>query len=194
MSLVFALSFFTAKSAKYGDTLLAVNTLLLQFFTIYAYIVDGFAYAGEALAGKYFGAKDKSKLIKVTKLLFYWGIMMSVVFTIAYFFGDNLLLKVLTNNAEVIENIQPYLIWVYLIPLITFGAFIWDGIFIGVTASASMRNAMLISTFLIFLPAYFILHFYFYNHGLWAAFMLFMIARFVTLSIYAPKSIYNKIS
>jgi len=194
MSLVFALSFFTAKSAKYGDTLLAVNTLLLQFFTIFAYIVDGFAYAGEALAGKYYGARDKLKLIKVTKLLFYWGIIMSVVFTIAYFFGDNLLLKVLTNNADVIQSIQPYLFWVYLIPIITFGAFIWDGIFIGVTASASMRNAMLISTFLIFLPAYFILHHYFYNHGLWAAFLIFMIARFVTLSILAPKSIYRKIS
>jgi MATE family multidrug resistance protein len=194
MSLVFALSFFTAKSAKYGDTLLAVNTLLLQFFTIYAYVVDGFAYAGEALAGKYYGAKDKLNLIKVTKLLFYWGIIMSIVFTIAYFFGDNLLLRVLTNNAEVIQNIQPYLFWVYLIPILTFGAFIWDGIFIGVTASASMRNAMLISTFLIFLPSYFVLHHYFYNHGLWAAFLLFMIVRFITLSIYAPKSIYSKIS
>lgn len=194
MSLVFALSFFTAKSAKYGDTLLAVNTLLLQFFTIYAYIVDGFAYAGEALAGKYFGAKDKTNLIKVTKLLFYWGLILSVVFTLAYFFGDNTLLKVLTNNTEILQNIQPYLFWVYLIPILTFGAFIWDGIFIGVTASASMRNAMLISAFLIFLPSYFILHHFFFNHGLWAAFMLFMIARFISLSIYAPKTIYNQIS
>ena len=164
MSLVLALSFFTAKSVKYGDTLLAVNTLLLQFFMIYAYIVDGFAYAGEALAGKYYGARDKVNLIKVTKLLFYWGLIMAGIFTIAYYFGDNLLLRVLTNNTEVIQNIQPYLFWIYLIPIVTFGAFIWDGIFIGVTASASMRNAMLISTFLIFFPSYFILHHYFYNH------------------------------
>lgn len=192
MSLVFALSFFTVKSAKYGDTLLAVNTLLLQFFTIYAYIVDGFAFAGEALAGKYFGAKDKPKLRKVTRLLFYWGILMSIIFTFAYYFGDHLLLNILTNNSEVIQQIQPYLFWIYLIPIVTFGAFIWDGIFIGVTASSSMRNAMLISTFLIFLPSYFILHHYFYNHGLWAAFMIFMIARFVTLSLYAPKAIFNK--
>lgn len=194
MSLVLALSFFTAKSAKSGDTLLAVNTLLLQFFTIYAYIVDGFAFAGEALAGKYFGAKDKINLLKVTKLLFYWGLVLSGIFTIAYYFGDNMLLKVLTNNTEVIQNIQPYLFWVYLIPVLTFGAFIWDGIFIGVTASASMRNAMLISTFLIFLPSYFILHHYYHNHGLWAAFMIFMIARFVTLSIYARKAIFNKLT
>jgi multidrug resistance protein, MATE family len=193
MSLVFALSFFTAKSAKYGDTLLAVNTLLLQFFTIYAYIVDGFAYAGEALAGKYFGAKDKKRLIKVTKLLFYWGILMAGIFTVAYFFGDSLLLSIFTDNTEVIQSIQPYLVWVYLIPVLTFGAFIWDGIFIGVTASASMRNAMLISTFIIFVPAYFVLHYFFQNHGLWAAFILFMIARVVTLSLYAPKRIYQKI-
>ncbi len=193
MSLVFALSFFTAKSAKFGDTLLAVNTLLLQFFTIYAYIVDGFAYAGEALAGKYFGAKDKISLIKVTKLLFGWGMIMAVIFTLGYVFGDNLLLRVLTNNIEVIQNIQPYLVWIYLVPIITFGAFIWDGIFIGVTASSSMRNAMLISTFTIFVPSYFILHHFYQNHGLWAAFMLFMIARLVTLSLYAQRSIYNKI-
>jgi MATE family multidrug resistance protein len=193
LSLVFALSFFTAKSAKYGDTLLAVNTLLLQFFTIYAYIVDGFAYAGEALAGKYFGAKDKERLIKVSKLLFYWGLLISGIFTAIYYFGDSLLLSIFTDNQEVIQSIQPYLVWVYLIPVLTFGAFIWDGIFIGVTASASMRNAMLISVFLIFLPAYFLLHHFFQNHGLWAAFMLFMIARVVTLSLYAPKMIYRKI-
>lgn len=194
MSLVFALSFFTAKSAKYGDTLLAVNTLLLQFFTIYAYIVDGFAYAGEALAGKYFGARDKKKLIKVSKLLFAWGLLLAVIFTLAYISGDHLLLSILTDNTEVIESIQPYLLWVYLIPAFTFGAFIWDGIFIGVTASSSMRNAMLISTFLIFVPSYFILHHFFGNHGLWAAFMIFMVARFVTLSLYANKAIYRKIS
>jgi MATE family multidrug resistance protein len=194
MSLVLALSFFTAKSAKSGDTLLAANTLLLQFFTIYAYIVDGFAFAGEALAGRYYGAQDKVKLIKVTKLLFYWGLILAMIFTIVYYFGGNLLLSVLTNNVEVIQNIQPYLFWIYLIPILTFGAFIWDGIFIGVTASSGMRNAMLISTFLIFLPSYFILNHFFGNHGLWAAFMLFMIARFVTLSFYAPNSIFKKLS
>ena len=194
MSLVFALSFFTAKSAKYGDTLLAVNTLLLQFFMIYSYIVDGFAYAGEALAGKYFGARLRHQLIKTTKLLFLWGFAIAIIFTIVYYFGDHLLLKVLTNNTEVIQNIQPYLIWVYLIPLLSFGAFIWDGIFIGVTASGSMRNAMLISTFVIFIPLYFLLHHYYQNHGLWISFLLFMISRFVTLSIYAPKYIYQKMN
>ena len=194
MSLVIALSFFTAQSAKYGDTLLAVNTLLLQFFTIYAYIVDGFAYAGEALSGKYFGARDKKNLTKTIKLLFYWGLGMAIIFTLAYYFGNNALLKILTNNQDVIQSIQPYLVWVYLIPIVTFGAFIWDGIFIGVTASSSMRNAMLISTFLIFIPSYYFLHYYFANHGLWAAFLLFMIARLVTLSLYAPRAIFSKLN
>ncbi len=193
ISLVIALSFFTAKSAKFGDTLLAVNTLLLQFFTLFSYVVDGFAYAGEALAGRYFGAKNKQGLLKVTKLLFYWGLLLSLIFTLIYYFGDQALLKILTDNRDVIENIKPYLIWVYLIPILSFGAFIWDGIFIGVTASAGMLNAMLISTFLIFIPSYFILHHFFQNHGLWAAFILFMISRFITLSIMAPKAIFNKV-
>jgi MATE family multidrug resistance protein len=160
---------------------------------IYAHVVDGFAYAGEALSGKYFGAGDKPKLKKVTKLLFFWGLLLAGIFTIAYYFGDNLLLKILTDNTEIIQNIQPYLFWIYLIPIVTFGAFIWDGIFIGVTASAGMRNAMLISTFLVFIPSYFILYHFFYNHGLWAAFMIFMIARFVTLSLFAHKHIYRKL-
>ena len=193
MSLVIALSFFTAKSAKFGDTLLAVNTLLLQFFTLFSYVVDGFAYAGEALAGRYFGAKNKQGLLKVTKLLFYWGLLLSLIFTLIYYFGDQALLKILTDNRDVIENIKPYLIWVYLIPILSFGAFIWDGIFIGVTASAGMRNAMLISTFVIFIPSYYVLHHFFQNHGLWAAFLLFMISRFITLSIMAPNAIYNKV-
>jgi len=117
-----------------------------------------------------------------------------MIFTIVYYFGGNLLLSLLTNNVEVIQNIQPYLFWIYLIPILTFGAFIWDGIFIGVTASAGMRNAMLFSTFIIFIPSYFLLHYYFGNHGLWAAFMLFMTARFITLTIAAPKSIFKKLS
>jgi len=194
MSLVFALSFFTAKSAKEGDEILAANMLLLQFFHIYAYIVDGFAYAGEALAGKYYGARDKLKFKKVVKLLFSWGSVVAILFSIAYYYGDNILLGILTDIPSVIEGVQPYLMWVYLIPIVTFGAFIWDGIFIGVTASSSMRNAMLISTFIIFVPSYFILHHYFQNHGLWAAFMLFMIARYVSLSLYAPKTIFSKLT
>ena len=193
MSLVFALSFFTAQSAKNGDTLLAVNTLLLQFFTIYAYIIDGFAYAGEALSGKYFGAGNKSSLIKVTKLLFKWGLGISIVFTAIYYFGNSFLLGILTSTHEVINNIQPYLIWVYLIPIASFGAFIWDGIFIGVTASSSMRNAMLISTFIIFIPIYYLFDYYLNNHGLWAAFIIFMISRFITLSFYASKAIFKKL-
>ena len=191
MSLVFALSFFTAQSAKYGDSLLAVNTLLLQFFTIFAYITDGFAYAGEALAGKFYGAKDNLKLKRVIKLLFAWGFAISLLFTIIYRLGDSFLLQLFTNNPDVLENLKPYLFWIYFIPIISFGAFIWDGIFIGLTASASLRDAMLISTFLIFLPAYYILHFYFHNHGLWLAFMLFMLSRFITLSIYFKKLHFN---
>ena len=126
-------------------------------------------------------------------MLFKWGLVMAAIFSIAYYFGDILLLKIFTDNSDIISNIQPFLIWVYLIPVLTFGAFIWDGIFIGVTASASMRNAMLISTFIVFVPSYYILHHYFGNDGLWAAFMLFMIARFITLSVLAPKTIFNKI-
>ena len=191
ISLIFALSFFTAVSANYGDDILAANMLLMQFFTIYAYIVDGFAYAGEALSGKFYGARDLKNLKLITKLLFIWGASMALLFTFVYILGDNFLIGILTDIPKTIEDIRPYQFWIYIIPVVTFSAFIWDGIFIGVTASKGMRNAMLISTFLVFLPSYYILYHFFGNHGLWAAFSIFMIARGITMTIAAPKAVFK---
>jgi len=192
--LIFILSFFTAVSASKGDTTLAVNTLLLQFFTIFSYITDGFAYAGEAIVGKYYGANDKKNLYKATKLLFLWGIALSLIFTIVYAFFNDKLILLFTNNKIVIEQVKPYLFWTILLPLASFSAFIWDGIYIGATASAGMRNSMLFSSIVIFLPLYYIFNNLWGNNGLWFAFLLFMLSRGIFQSIMAKKSIFNKIS
>lgn len=189
VSLIFALSFFTAKSATYGDTLLAVNTLLFQFFTIFAYVADGFAYAGEALAGKFYGAKNFHKLMDVTRRLFVWGGALAIIFTLIYMLLGNNLVQLFTDIQETITESKHYIYWTFLIPLTTFAAFIWDGIFIGVTASKAMRNAMLISTFLIYLPSYYLFHHLWGNHGLWASFILLMIARAMTMTLMAKKAV-----
>ncbi|MFZ4549519.1 MAG: MATE family efflux transporter, partial [Bacteroidales bacterium] len=189
LCLIFTLSFFTTQSANSSDTILAVNTLLFQFFYFFSYFVDGFAYAAEALAGKYIGSSDKAMLEKVIKRLFVWGLAIAVVFTFVYLIGGNLIFNLLTNNPVTILSAKPYMFWVVLIPLITFSAFIWDGIYVGATASKAMRNSMLVIALFIFLPAYYFFHPIMGNHGLWLAMMLFMGARGLILSLMAKRAV-----
>jgi len=189
LCLIFTLSFFTVQSANTNDTVLAVNTLLFQFFYFFSYFVDGFAYAAEALTGRYIGAGDRSSLKRSVRLLFTWGGGIAAIFTLAYAFFGNAILRMLTNDTRIISEALPYLFWVILIPFITVSAFIWDGIFVGATASKAMRNSMLIITLMIFLPAYYLLRPSLGNHGLWLAMLLFMGARGLFLSLMAGKAV-----
>jgi putative efflux protein, MATE family len=189
--LVLCIAFFTNQSAKLGDNMLATNMILLQFFYIFSYFTDGFAYAGEALVGKFTGAGDLSNLKKVVKYLFLWGLCLSFPFTLAYWAFPESFIRMISDNAELISSSMPYHVYMILIPLITFAAFIWDGVYIGATASKAIRNTMIIATFLVFLPSWYWLMPRFDNHGLWIAFLLFMIARGVAMSIMAKKSIFH---
>ncbi len=194
LCLIFAFAFFTSQSAKIDDTILAVNTVLLQYLFVFAYLTDGFAYAAEALVGKFIGAGSLPELKSVIKRIFLWGLGFSVPFTLVYFiFGDSLLL-LLTDNEKVIAAASPYLFWIGIIPLATFAAFIWDGIYIGATASAPMRNTLLTATFGVFLPSYYILYNYMGNHSLWISMMLFMLTRGLMLTIFRKKHIYSRIN
>ncbi len=190
LCLIFTLSFFTTQSANTSDTILAVNTLLFQFLYFFSYFVDGFEYAAEALAGKYIGSSDKAMLIKVIRRLFIWGVVIAVAFSFVYLIAGNFILNLLTNNPNIIIAAKPYMFWVVLVPIITFSAFIWDGIYVGATASKAMRNSMLVITTLIFLPAYYIFEPIIGNNGLWLAMMLFMGARGLILSLMAKKAVY----
>jgi MATE family multidrug resistance protein len=187
LCLIFVFSFFTSRSARQDDIILAVNTLLLQYFMIFSYLIDGFAYAAEALVGKYIGEENRTRLTTTIRYLFYWGLGISIPFTLTYLFGGDRILWLLTNNTAVIDQTAPYLFWIALIPLVTFSAFLWDGIFIGATASAGMRNSMLISTLLVFIPVCFISRPFLHNHGLWLALILFMVSRGVTQTLIARR-------
>ena len=194
LSLIFVFAFFTAQSAKTDDTILAVNTVLLQYLFVFAYLTDGFAYAAEALVGKFVGARNLTDLKTVIKKLFIWGFGFSIPFSIIYLFFGQSLLWILTDNEKVIEGAAPYLFWLGLVPIATFAAFIWDGIYIGATASVAMRNSLLIATFLIFLPSYYLFREPLGNHGLWLSMMLFMIARGFLLTFFRKKYIYSLVS
>ncbi len=182
-------TFFTSKSASMNDTILAVNSILIQLLLFFSFFIDGFAFAGEALVGKYVGAKEISNLKKVVKLLFLWGAGLAAAFTIIYLPGVNLILEILTSQTEVISGAQPFLVWVILVPLASFASFIWDGIYIGATASKAMRNTLLGATFLVFIPIYYFLNPVFGNHALWLGMLLFMFARGLIQTFLYKKSI-----
>jgi len=193
LSLIFVFAFFTAQSAKTDDTILAVNTVLLQYLFVFAYLTDGFAYAAEALVGKFIGAGSLAELKTVIKKLFLWGFGFSIPFSVIYLFFGESLLWIITDNDNVIDAAAPYLFWIGLVPIVTFGAFIWDGIYIGATASVAMRNSLLIATFIVFIPSYYLFREPLGNHGLWLSMMLFMIARGVLLTFFRKKYIYSLI-
>lgn len=193
LSLIFVLSFFTASSASISTEILAVNALLLQFFMFYSFFMDGFAYAAEALTGKYIGQQDLPKLKQSVKIIFWWGLAISLPFTFLYILCPNFILSLLTNDSTIIAFSQQYLIWIAIIPILTFASFLWDGIYTGATAVKEIRNTMLISSFVIFLPIYYILLPSMGNNALWLAFSLFMFSRGFWMTLWYKKAILSKI-
>jgi len=174
--------FFVAYGSRQGAMLLAVNTLLMQFFTIYSYVMDGFAYAGEALCG-YAAGKATSEgesgrllLTSTVKRLFMWGILMAAVFTVAYAYGGNSILSLLTSQRDVVEAARPYFAYAVLIPAVGMAAFVWDGVFIGLTASRGMLLSCAIATAAFWATLYF-LRPSMANHALWIAYLMFLLSR-----------------
>jgi MATE family multidrug resistance protein len=192
LCLVAVFTYIPIAGAKMGDTILAVNTLLIQFFTIFSYVMDGFAYAGEALTGRYIGAKNKYSLRSCIRLLFRWGLGLSMLFVVIYAFGGEKLLYLFTSDVATIEHAHLYYWWVLFVPLSGFAAFLWDGIFIGATASKTMRNAMLLSTAIFFI-VYYAFASRLENNALWLALIVFLLARGIIQWLYAPKAIYGQI-
>lgn len=142
LCLIAVTTYFTSAGSTQGEVTLAANTLLMQFFIIFSYFMDGFAYAGEALGGRYFGAHDRLNFQRVTRCLFAWGGALSVLFFFIYFLSGTSLLHLLTNDSQVINRAQQYLPIVYFIPLISFAAFLFDGLYIGTTATRYMLISM----------------------------------------------------
>jgi len=176
LCLVAVTVFFTSTGATYGDVVLAVNTLLMQLFTLFSYIMDGFAYAGEALSGKYTGSNDKIRLHQTVRNLFGWGSAMALLFTLTYLWGGQDFLQLLTNDTEVIAASGTYLLWTVAIPFCGFSAFILDGICIGTTSTRIMLKSMATASALFF-GVYFLCSGSWGNHALWMAFLVYLAVR-----------------
>lgn len=176
LCLVAVTTFFTSTGARQGDVVLAVNTLLMQLFTLFSYIMDGFAYAGEVMTGRYIGARNNTGLQRMIRLLFRWGWGLSLSFTILYMIGGQDFLGLLTNDTTVINAAGSYYYWVLAIPLAGFAAFLWDGILIGATATRLMLYSMLVASGMFFL-IYYIFYALMGNHALWMAFLIYLSLR-----------------
>ncbi|MCX4260831.1 MAG: MATE family efflux transporter [Muribaculaceae bacterium] len=167
---------FTRTGAGLGPVMLAVNTLLMQFFILFSYIMDGFAFAGEAICGKSYGASDSHSLNRQIHRLLQWGLALAAVFTAGYALGGQYLIALLTNDSGVIETAEKYRLWAAGIPLAGFMAFTWDGVLTGVTRTRLMLGTMSAASAIFFI-LYLLLFPAIGNHGLWTAFLAYLFTR-----------------
>ena len=185
VGVLFAFTWFTAKSAEAGDVVLAANSVLMTLTHTAAYFLDGFAFAAETLAGQAIGAQRVNRFRDAVRLSTVWAIIFSIGASLLFWFGGYVIIDLLTVNQEVRAVARVYLFWAALVPIVGVMAYQLDGIFIGATRTADMRNMMLISLAL-YLLLWAALTPLFDNHGLWAAIVIFIGLRALTLGLRYP--------
>ena len=186
LCLVAVTLWFTHAGAKQGVLVLSANALLMQLFMLFSYFTDGFAFAGEALAGRYAGAHNTKRLRQVVVRLMRIGLVLSAICTVLYFLGGQEIMKVLTDQDDVLQVAYEYRWWVVAIPFAGFMSFIWDGIYIGLTQTRLMVLSMLIAM-AVFYIIYFTCEPTLHNHALWLAFVVYLFARGVAQSLFYMK-------
>lgn len=176
VALTFALAFFYAQAAKGGELMLSTMILLLQFMIWMSFAIDGFANAAESLTGRYFGAHDWPNFYRAVRLSFLWGGGFALLFSLFYGIYGRWILALYTDQHALIENAMRFMPWVALMPILSFWAFIWDGVFIGMTASRAMRDAVMLSLSL-FLGLFYLTKEIDFGWSLWLSFLLFFLFR-----------------
>ena len=180
----------TSLAAKYGDVDLAVSSIMMKLMLLYSYFVDGFAYAGEALSGRYIGARDRESLTRAVKVIFMWCCGIGVVSTLGYWAGGEWLVRLMATDATVIAESARFLPWLLVMPFVSSVAFTWDGIFIGATATKALRNSMLWAV-VGFFASYFLLRGTIGVQSLWVGYMMHLVVRTVYLSAVAKKEVFE---
>lgn len=180
LCLIFVFAFFTSQGARDGDVTLAANAVLIQFIAFSAFLLDAFCAATEALIGQSIGARNRASLDQTVKLTGLWAGLTAAGMTLFLFIAGPFLTDLLTTSPEVRQAARVYLPWAASAPIIAVWCFLLDGIFIGATRSVEMRNAMFVAL-AIFLGSWWVLTEPYGNHGLWAALLIFYVARTITL-------------
>ncbi len=182
MALMFTLAFLTAQGARLGEVILAANAVLINLQNLTAFALDGIAHAAEALVGKAIGEKRRESLKAAVRLSLKWSLMFAAGLTLLYLLAGPLLIAALTDLPQIRAAATRYLPWMIISPLVSVWSFLYDGVYVGATRSRQMRDIMLISTFVIFLPAWYLLQ-GFGNDGLWLAFLLFLASRGIGMHV-----------
>ncbi|WP_345811118.1 MATE family efflux transporter [Paraburkholderia sp. PREW-6R] len=186
LCLLCSFGWFAHLGAKQGDATLAANALLLNFQTFMAYGLDGFAHAAEALVGAAVGARDRHAFAQAIKVTALWSALGALGFTLVYWGAGSWIIERLTDQAAVRATAESYLPWAALLPLVSVGGFLLDGVFIGATRTRELMVSMATS-FAVFMLLSWTLTMQHGNHGLWAAMLIFMATRGVTLARYLPR-------
>lgn len=182
LCLVAVTMWFTRAGAEQGALMLAVNALLMQLFTLFSYFMDGLAFAAEALCGRSLGASDGKMLSSSVRHVLALGGILSLLFTVIYVIGGDWIMSLLSSDSDVIGAVRDYSVWAMCVPLVAFAAFMWDGVFIGLTRTRMMLVSMAAATLVYFLT-YFSLQPALGNHGLWIAFLAYLLVRGIVLTV-----------
>ena len=174
--IVIVYTFFTSASSGMGDTILAINSLLMQLFTLFSYMMDGFAFAAESLIGRYVGARNAVMVQRSLRGLLAWSGGVALLYVVIYALFWEPLLGLFTSSPAILTGAADYILWVIAVPLIGFAPFLVDGALIGATATRVMRNSVFLST-VAFFVVYFALRGVVGNNALWLAFMVFLVLR-----------------
>ncbi len=181
MCLMFVFAFFTAQGARQGQQVLAANAILMQLFLLFAFALDGFAHATEALTGAAIGARNQTRFYGVCTISALWGGGVTSLISVLYLICDSAIIALFTDIQPVAALAASHFIWLAAMPLVSVWSFMLDGVFLGAGKTRDMQNIMIIAVFAVFLPAWLAGRAW-GNDGLWFAFLLFMAARTVLMA------------
>lgn len=167
---------FTHSGARAGADILAANALLLQLFMLFSFFMDGFAYAAEAISGKYEGAGLRDMVVALERTLMRIGLCFAIGFAILYYFAGEIIMRILTDDVDVVDIGRRYLLWAVAMPLCGFMAFVYDGVLVGLTRTRVMLVAMACAM-VSFFALYFCVRSSLGNDGLWLAFDVYLFVR-----------------
>ena len=180
--------FFTAVGARQGAVVLSVNTVLLQMYLFFSYFMDGFAYAGEALGGKTYGARNMQAFRETLRHLWLWMVIVTGAFTLLYIIGGMQVVEALTDDADVRQSAADFIFWAWLVPASGCVAFIWDGVFVGITATRGMLVSSFVAAIVFFticcIPSAFHLPSSTVNHFLWLAQVVYLSMRGIVQTVW----------
>ena len=176
---------FTAIASQYGDEELAVSSIMMQLFMVFSYFCDGFAYAAEAMVGRFVGEKNPTLIRMTVREVHLWGVVIGTVFTLLFIFRSDDMIGLISDDASVLTTAQPYYIWLMVMPYLSSLAFLWDGVFTGATDGKTMRNSM-IGSVVFFVLVYWVGHGYYGMHALYAAYMAHLVFRSAYMTVLWP--------